>query len=85
MSLILSSTSIAAEAAAKAPRTSVMTDSESKGEVLSLMKSLAVSATGLFSGAIIHGGHFNVTIKTVTSHQLQSQQQEKAINSFSRF
>ena len=65
MSLILSSTSTAAEAAAKAPRTSVMTESESKAKTLSLMKSPTVPATGLFSSAVIHGGHFNVTINTV--------------------
>ena len=64
MSLILHSTSTAAEAAAKAPRTSVMTESESKADE-KLMKSPVVPATRLFSGAIIHGGHLNVTINTV--------------------
>ena len=51
MSLIWSSTSTASEAATKATRTSVMTESESKAET-SIMKSPVVQATSLFSGAI---------------------------------
>ena len=62
MSLILSSTSTVTLAAAKAPRTSVATESEAE---TSLMKSPVMATTVLFSGAVIHDGHCNVTIITV--------------------
>lgn len=63
MSLILSSNSTCTEAAAKAPRTSVAIESEA--ETLSFTKTPAMPGTGPFSGAVFHGGHFNITINTV--------------------
>ena len=52
MSLILNLSSITREAGAKAPRTSMVSDSED--ETFSLVKSLAMPSTGLCSGAVIH-------------------------------